>query len=157
MTKLRQFLLLAALLFSFGGFTFYASVVVPIGGDVLGKTAQGFVTRRVTPVINLSTAITVVLLAWEIAAEWAQRRRRVNVLLTTCAAAMAACCLTLIALHARLDVFLIDDGHAVSDPEEFYGLHRVYLWTSTVQWLFTLPIVWQAALGFAESSVNGAA
>jgi hypothetical protein len=152
MTKLRHFLLLAALLFSFGGFTFYASVVVPIGGEVLGKTTQGFVTRRVTRIINLSTAVTVAAVGWEIAAEWAQRRRRVNLLLTTCAVAMAACCLALMALHARLDVFLIDDGYSVSDPEAFYGLHRVYLWTSTVQWLCTLPIVWQAAQGLMGGS-----
>ncbi len=43
----------------------YAAVVVPIGGDVLGVTSQGFVTRRVTHVLHVATAVTVAILTWE--------------------------------------------------------------------------------------------
>ena len=46
---LRRFIVLVALCFWQGGFTFYAGVVVPVGTDVLGSSLkQGFVTRRVT-------------------------------------------------------------------------------------------------------------
>ena len=37
---------------------------------------------------------------------------------------------------------LIDVDQAVTDYDVFYGLHRLYLWISTVQWLATLPILW---------------
>src|SRR2546423_10638475 len=52
---MRRFLVIAALMLWQGGFTFYAAVVVPIGMDELGShTAQGFLTRRVAPFINLA-------------------------------------------------------------------------------------------------------
>ena len=51
---LRRFLVLAALMFWQGGFTFYAAVVIKVGQDVLGShRRQGFVTRRVAQYLNL--------------------------------------------------------------------------------------------------------
>jgi hypothetical protein len=45
-------LTLIALFFWQGGFTFYASVVVPIGQEVFGPLRQGFLTRQVTVYLN---------------------------------------------------------------------------------------------------------
>jgi hypothetical protein len=57
----RRLLVLAALLFWHGGFTFHAAVVFPVGQEVLGShRVQGFFTGRVTNDLNL--AGTVVLL-----------------------------------------------------------------------------------------------
>ena len=54
MVLLRRLLLLWSLMFWLGGFTFYASIVVPIGTRVLGNSSrrQGFITREVTRQLN---------------------------------------------------------------------------------------------------------
>ena len=65
----RRYLVLAALLFWQGGFTFYAVVVVPVGQEVLGShKEQGFITREVTKYLNWAGAIALVPLAWDLAA-----------------------------------------------------------------------------------------
>ena len=65
----RRFLVLVALMFWLGGFTFYASVVVPVGQRELGShLEQGFITRQVTNYLNLSGAVALVVLAWDVAA-----------------------------------------------------------------------------------------
>src|SRR2546428_9021513 len=74
-TFLRRFLVLAALMFWQGGFTFYAAVVVPVGQQVLGSDLeQGFITRQVTQWLNVAGAVALVPLAWDVLA--AERRRR---------------------------------------------------------------------------------
>jgi hypothetical protein len=131
---LRRFLVLAALFFWQGGFTFYASVVVPVGQDVLhGHLEQGFVTRRVTVFLNLSGLVALPVLTWDL---WAARdpaawRRRLRRLL------WLALGLTLVALylqHARLDALLDPQDLDISDRKAFGPLHRLYLWTSAFQW-----------------------
>src|SRR5437660_1623910 len=65
----RRFLVLAALMFWQGGFTFYAGVVVPVGREVLGSDRdQGFITRQVTEYLNLAGGIAVAVLAWDVMA-----------------------------------------------------------------------------------------
>ena len=69
MILLRRFLVLVALMFWLGGFTFYAAVVVPVGQEDLGShLEQGFITRQVTKYLNLSGAIALLLLAWDVVA-----------------------------------------------------------------------------------------
>src|SRR6516165_1555208 len=68
MILLRRFLVLSALFFWQGGFTFYASVVVPVGQEVFGHLRQGFITRQVTVYLNLSGAIALALLIWDLVA-----------------------------------------------------------------------------------------
>jgi len=134
LTLLRRFLVLAALSFWQGGFTFYAGVVVPVGQDVLhGHLEQGFITRRVTVFLNLSGLVALLALTWDL---WAARdpaawRRRLRWLL------WLALGLTLVALylqHARLDALLDPEDLDISDRKAFGPLHRLYLWTSTLQW-----------------------
>src|SRR5260370_16274673 len=65
-TLVRRVLVLAALMFWQGGFTFYAAVVVPVGQDVLGShLAQGFITRQVTNYLNLAGGLALGILGWE--------------------------------------------------------------------------------------------
>jgi hypothetical protein len=130
---LRRFLVLAALFFWQGGFTFYASVVVPVGQDVLGHLRQGFITRQVTVYLNLAGLAALALLSWDLLAQadpqprrrWARRSLWLVMLLTLAA---------LFAMHGRLDEQLQRRGFLVLDPEAFRPLHRTYLWISTVQW-----------------------
>ena len=73
----RRFLVLAALMFWQGGFTFYAAVVVPIGTAQLGgATEQGFITRHVAWYLNLVGAVALGFLFmlsgpwWKVPAPW---------------------------------------------------------------------------------------
>src|SRR4051794_2145510 len=75
----RRFLVLIALMFWQGGFTFYAAVVVPIGQEVV-PIAQPFITRQVAPWINIAGAVTLLILAADMigvgwSAPWTQRLR----------------------------------------------------------------------------------
>src|SRR5215475_1348897 len=68
MSMVRRCVLLAALMYWVGGFTFYAAAVVPIGSEVLGShLSQGRITRRVAVHLNLAASVAIVLWAWDIA------------------------------------------------------------------------------------------
>ena len=144
----RRFLLLIALSFSFGGFSFYAIVVVPIGGRVLDATSQGFVTRDVTQVLNVASMVTVLMVAWEAVAGRHDRSPRTNRGLLAAIPLWGLTCLVLAGLHPRLDSFLDPNEFTVTEPLRFYRLHQVYLWTSTLQWLVSLAVIWMLVSGW---------
>ena len=131
--------LLAVLLLAvwWGGFTFYALVVVPTGHQVLrSKVRQGFITQQVTNQLNVLGAVTLALLLWQ----WAATRRvapapgwsRAAILSW---AVLAATLALLFWLHPRLDALLDAEHRSVLDDGKFYALHRIYLVVATVQWL----------------------
>jgi hypothetical protein len=147
---LRRFLVVAALMFWQGGFTFYASVVVPIGAEVLGSDAdQGFITRRVTNWLNIAGVAALAIVAWDIAASGKDVRWRWWLRWTAWLMAVVTL-LVLLDLHQRLDSLIDADEFRNHHREEFRGHHRVYLWTSTVQWgamvvwLFLSLVAWRA-------------
>jgi hypothetical protein len=143
--NLRRFIVLQLLSFSFGGFVFYAGVVVPIGTRVLGSTTQGFITRDVTRVLNAAMLVCIAGLVWEAMAGRASRSAVANRVLWSLTILIAFFCLTLIALHGHLNAQLAVDDFAVNNPASFYSVHRIYLWVSTLQWLCSLPILWIVA------------
>lgn len=114
-------------IFWLGGITFYISVVVPLGGSVLGADTQGMVTRHVTRVINgLAVPVGGVILVHAI-----QRRRRCFWLIALLHFAMLAC---LWFLHGELSA-RSDQGTGNWFADwSFYDVHRIYLWLSTIQW-----------------------
>jgi hypothetical protein len=124
MTFLRRFLVLIAFAFWQGGFTFYAAVVVHIGLRV-DKHVQSEITKFVSIWLNISGAIALVILAWDLLPvdplSWRRSIRFFmwSVMLVTLGA--------LVGLHVPLDKLSKDD-------ELFALYHSLYLWTSTVQW-----------------------
>jgi len=126
----RRFLVLAALMFWLGGFTFYSAVVVPIGQEQLGHRTQGEVTRQVTNYLNLAGAVSLGVLAWDVAVSTDKSRpqRRARWLSW---AAMVVALGWLVWLHRHLDDLL---DAASFDRSTFRTSHRVYLWLSTIQW-----------------------
>jgi hypothetical protein len=141
MLTLRRYLVLIALMFWQGGFTFYAAVVVPIGTEVLRSTLrQGFITREVTRFINIAAAIGLVLLAWDVVAardpSRLRRTARAGVWLF-----MALCQTLLFILHPYLSGMMQTKGLIIHDLEAFRPIHRVYLWTHTIQWFAGLLFI----------------
>jgi hypothetical protein len=130
----RRFLVLVALFFWQGGFTFYTAVVVPVGTDVLGSSRrQGFITRQVTKYLNVAGAVALGVLAFDMACARDKRKFR-RLARWGLWFGLVATLIALFALHHRLDQLLATRGGIVRDPELFEPLHRVYLWVSTVQW-----------------------
>jgi hypothetical protein len=157
MTLFRRFLVLIALMFWQGGFTFYAAVVVPVGQEELGShLAQGFITRRVTNYLNLAGAIALVPLAWDLAgsADPSTGRRRWRGL---CWLGMTAALAVLIWLHPQLDSLLDLDSQTLLDRARFRTAHRWYLWISTVQWALAVAYTGLTVWTWKEESSGAAA
>src|SRR5438270_12914669 len=82
---LRRYLSLCALLFWQGGFTFYAAVVIPTAGRVLGPTLlhlRARITGEATNWLNAAGVVALALLLWDVAssvdaARWRYRGRGV--------------------------------------------------------------------------------
>lgn len=149
-TLLRRFLVLAALMFWQGGFTFYAAVVVPIGQEVLGShQSQGFITRQVTDYLNLAGAICLLPLAWDTAISTPSSIRR-HWLRWLSWVGMAVILGLLVGLHGQLDTLLDPDAYAILDRPTFRSGHRLYLWLSTIQWSFCLVYMGLTLIAWRE-------
>ncbi|MEM9411994.1 MAG: hypothetical protein AAGA30_12820 [Planctomycetota bacterium] len=137
--RLRLFSLVLLLAFSFGGFTFYAGVVIPIGSDVLDSTTQGFVTQKVTWTINVASVISLAAMLWEGLAAGHFKTLRFKILIAIYVVSL----LSLFVLHPRLGEYLSYEDFSVNDFDQFYSIHRIYLWISTIQWLSTPGLIWE--------------
>jgi len=131
-----------AWVFWFGGLTFYMAVVVPIGGDIIGSDVQGEITSVVTGHLNWASITAASLM---LVRGWTQESKLVlwsamSILLTT---------ILLIWLRDQL-LDRMDGAPLVTAANDqwlsdwsFYSIHRIYLWTTTIQWLFGLmPLVY---------------
>ena len=133
--SIRHALALAAFALWWGGFTFYAVVVIPTAQKILrSHTRVGFITQEVTHWINLASVIALVFLGWELlrAAALTPGRRRA---LWIAWLLMAGLQIGLFILHPMLDRLLDFSAREILDEPRFYFLHRVYLCLSTAQWL----------------------
>lgn len=121
---------LVFLLFSlwWGGLTFYAVIVVPIGTEMFDATSQGFVTQRVTNWLNGLSLACLAALLWNV---FVYRR----LFLTIAWATMAVATVGLFALHEALDRMMDIDTQSVEADAGFYSWHRVYLWITALQWV----------------------
>jgi hypothetical protein len=120
-------------IFWLGGITFYISIVVPIGGEVLGADIQGQVTERVTWYINWIAVAVAVLMLFE-----ARRRQSWLLLLSTVVHSLTLA--FLLASHADLSAMMRGEASKILANWSFYSVHRVYLWVTTVQWLNALLV-----------------
>ncbi len=135
MTLLRRLILLVALMFWQGGFMFYGSVVITVGAQVLGsELEQGFVTQSVTNYLNIAGAGCLAIwgfVFWREKMTWFGWSVWLGLVVSLAALAM---------LHGHMDQRLDLGNHLVSG-QGFYSLHRVYLTTSTAQWLVALALL----------------
>ncbi len=130
---IRRVLAMLLLALWWGGFSFYAGRVVFIGHKVLrSKIRQGFITERVTTELNWLGVAALAFVAWELFASRSRSRQRATWIAWTLTLAATV---ALVVLHTKLAGMLDFAGRQVADDENFYGWHRIYLVTATVQWL----------------------
>jgi hypothetical protein len=131
---LRRFLVVVALAFWQGGFTFYAGVVVPVGMSVVGPTRQSLITLVVTRWLNLAGTVALAVVGIDLL--WSRDSSLVRLRLRwLCWVVMVLALVALLWLHLHLTAMMDPAALTVSDREAFYPWHRAYLLISTVQWL----------------------
>lgn len=148
MITLRRFLVLQSLLVWQGGFLFYAAVVVPIGTEVLGSSAaQGTITARVTDTMNAIGIVALAALAIDLrlSTDWNVRRLSIR---WWCWGLALACQLLLFYFHDLMDAFMDPARTRIVIGPPFRPVHRMYLWTITVQWLLLLVLQWYTVLAW---------
>ncbi|MEM7314482.1 MAG: hypothetical protein AAF497_15150 [Planctomycetota bacterium] len=104
-TYLIQKLSSLSLCLWWGGLTFYAAAVVPIGTDLFGAEMQGMVTQQATNWLNF--------LGWVAVALWAIRHnttlfRNRQILIPWLITVLSL--VVLFVIHKRLDAFLAEDS-----------------------------------------------
>ena len=145
----RRFLVLQTLLLWQGGFLFYSAVVVPEGTDVLGSAAaQGVITRRVTAWLNPAGLAYLAAAAWDLALTRDPWPRRVAARWWLWAAAVALL-YGLFVLHNLMSFFMDPAGQAVQLRREFRVGHVLYMWASTLHWLFGLAAAYLTLAAWA--------
>ena len=134
--NLFRVFLIAAFAMWFGGFGFYVSFVVPIGNEVLGSAfEQGMITRRATVPLNHLCAIAICAMLIESAITWRTIGRGLKISQMGCVTIILLTLIALYILHPRIDQMIdLTVGEIQGDYDQFYFLHRIYLWASTVQW-----------------------
>lgn len=147
---LRRFLVIGASALWVGSLPVYAEIVIPVASDVLGSHREvGFITRRVTVGLNLLGVLMVAMLGWDLRVRCAGRR------------AWIAWCVVVLAQgflfvwHPVVDGLLDPDAGSVNDEALFYMLHRVYLWTSILQWVTAVGLGWHALAGWRRMDRAG--
>jgi len=128
-----RFLILQLLMLWLGGFLFYTAVVVPIGTHELGSALeQARITRHVSHVINMIGLAALPVLFIE---TLLYRRKRPLFFAMLCLwIIMLATVLAMIWMRSRMLPMVDFEARSFPDRAEFYGWHRVYLWTITVMW-----------------------
>ncbi|QEG23007.1 hypothetical protein [Mariniblastus fucicola] len=138
---LFQTLLVAAFAMWFGGFGFYVSFVVPVGNEVLGSTfEQGLITREVTVPLNWLGLFAGLLMLCDVIlmrfSGQSPGRRMPLLAVGAMAIVILVMQVALFWLHPQIDAFVDLEIHEIKDDyDQFYWLHRLYLWASTIQWI----------------------
>jgi hypothetical protein len=155
MLTLRRFLVLQSLLIWQGGFLFYSAVVVPAGTEVLGSAlAQGAITARVTDTMNVVGLVSLSLLAFDLRLSRASNLRRM-IIRWWCWSLALLCQGLLFYFHFLLDAFMDPARtHVVIGPP-FRPVHRMYLWTISMQWFVCLILLWFSVQAWREEDRDG--
>jgi len=142
--SVRRFIVIAAIAWWLGGFTFYSGVAIPMGVEVLGThRAVGFITQRVTNWLNVGGVVALSILLWNLALSWNSRGKLVRYTMLATWMLMAAIEIELIGLHPVMDRLLTTHPvREILDEDRFDLLHHVYLISTTVQWCLGVIHVW---------------
>ena len=147
---IRRMILLVSLMFWQGGFMFYGGVVVPVGGRILeSETQQGFITQSVTDYLNLAGALCLSLWLENL---FHERRTGVSKLEWGLWGFAACSLVVLVVVHGFMDQNLGLEPARVLNPRSFDRSHKVYIGTSSLQWLACLAMLFLAILRWNKKS-----
>lgn len=133
---IRRMILLIPLMFWQGGFMFYGGVVVPVGTTILGSgTEQGFITQAVTNYLNLAGAFCLILWLEHL---WHDRQMGVSRVEWLAWGFTTLSLVGLVGIHFKMDRLLSVESTSVLDHADFRKYHKMYIGTSTLQWLASL-------------------
>ena len=142
MLTVRRFVVLQFLLIWKGGFLFYAAVVVPAGTEVLGSAAaQGAITAHVTDTMNVLGLMALTILVLDLRLSHDQNSQR-TAIRWWCWSVALLCQGLLFYFHLLLDAFMDPARTRIVIGPPFRPVHRMYLWTISVQWFVCLLLVW---------------
>ena len=133
--KMRNWQILVLIVWAlwWGGLSFYAIIVVPIGTEQIGSVAQGFVTQRVTQWHNALAVLMTLVLAAQ--AYWFSSR-----MLWLASGLLAILTALLLAGHAVLTTQM--DFNQQTVESSFYSQHAIYLWITAAEWFLGLLLPW---------------
>jgi hypothetical protein len=141
---IRQMALLVSLMFWQGGFMFYGGVVVPVGTTILGSgTEQGFITQAVTNYLNSAGVVCLILWLEHL---WHDRQHGVSRIEWLAWGFTTLTLVGLVGIHLQMDRLLNLEFTSVLDRAAFGKYHRIYIGTSTLQWLASLLLLFLAVV-----------
>jgi hypothetical protein len=149
-TAVRRLIVIAAVAWWLGGFTFYAGVAIPMGVEVLGSHMRvGFITERVTNWLNVGGVIAMAILLANMAlsrgvgGKWLRRAMLITWVLMACVE------VELIVLHPIMDRLIATQPHRmILNEDRFDLLHHFYLISTTCQWALGVVHVWCICLSW---------
>lgn len=148
LSKNLQSLTTLALLSWWTSFTFYSSVVVPIGTELFDAIHQGVITQQVTHVLNILTGVYLVIQLIEFFVISTGRIQKILWGL------IAISVMNLVYLHGMMDAMIEVADLTISDRREFYRGHRLYLWVSTASWLAGAIMIYLRLFSHKNHSVS---
>jgi hypothetical protein len=146
-------ILLVSLMVWQGGFMFYGGVVVPVGTTILGsEKEQGFITQAVTNYLNGAGAVCLVLWLEQL---WHERRSGV-LQVEWYVWGFATLSLGVLAVtHFQMDRLLNVESRSILDHAAFRRYHKLYLWTSSLQWVASLVMLFLALCRWTRECTVG--
>jgi len=143
----RRYLFVLTFAWWMGGLTFYALVVIPTAEHFLGNHRDvGFITQQVTIWLNLSGFVPLLVLLWNLIADWGFARRWFRYGLAGTWALMLVSHFGLFAAHSWVTRILDVPNHRIHDFDGFEARHAVYEGIVTIQWIAALTHAWLALM-----------
>jgi hypothetical protein len=132
----RRYLVVLAIALWLGGFTFYSVVVIHTAHHVLDSMLEtGLITQKVSGWLNWIGVGTLVILLWNVLANWREQQRWLRNILIVMWVIMAAVEVWLFVLHPVLDRQINLETRHLVDRQQFRPTHTLYVTLSTVQWI----------------------
>jgi hypothetical protein len=135
--KAKFFIITILFALWWGGFTFYSSIVVHLGMEILGNHIKmGMITKSVTNYINAIGSIVLIISLVFLIADKNPGKNYLRVIGWEWFA-LVLLQLALFYVHHVLASMINITPSEISLQEGFYNIHRIYLLTSTAMWLLT--------------------
>jgi hypothetical protein len=137
--KIIFFLIVVLYAVWWGGFTFYAAIVVPQGMEILGDHVKmGLITQSVSNYLN-GIGVIVLFISLLICIIYKPAEKNYLQAIGWQWFALVLLQAALFYVHSLLSFMIYASGEDIKLQQGFYNMHRIYLLVSTVMWLL-IPV-----------------